>query len=374
MKNLKPLIKWTGGKSSEIKQISSLIPEYEKYIEPFFGGGALFFDLQPTEAFINDLMPDLMQFYRFIKTNNQKFHNEIKDLTNFWYRIPIYKEVFDFKLIDVYFELRDEFLAENEFIKIIDYEFENSSKEFNRIFNNSFQYDHFELKEKIRESVKNRLLRLVNRIDNKKRFDCTDVNSHIETAFRNGFYMLFRDIYNSFNIKGKMKLESKIAIFYFIREFCFGGMFRESQSGGFNIPYGGQNYNKKDFNRKVFYMLSSEVKDLFKNTQIETLDFELAIKKAKPSKNDFIFLDPPYDTNFSKYGDNSFSKDDHRRLSHVLHNLNSKFILIIKETSFIRSLYDKSNKFQIEEFNKKYASNIKSRYDRDVKHLIIHNV
>lgn len=38
---MNPLIKWPGGKSGEIKKIEHLIPKHSRYIEPFFGGGAL---------------------------------------------------------------------------------------------------------------------------------------------------------------------------------------------------------------------------------------------------------------------------------------------------------------------------------------------
>ena len=44
---MKPLIKWPGGKSSEINQFLTLIPDYDRYIEPFAGGGAVFFHLNP---------------------------------------------------------------------------------------------------------------------------------------------------------------------------------------------------------------------------------------------------------------------------------------------------------------------------------------
>mgnify|MGYP000541494504 FL=1 len=39
---MNPLIKWPGGKSREIDKIKPLIPEHKRYVEPFFGGGALF--------------------------------------------------------------------------------------------------------------------------------------------------------------------------------------------------------------------------------------------------------------------------------------------------------------------------------------------
>ena len=62
------IIKWPGGKSREIDMIKDLIPEvFDRYIEPFFGGGALYFHLNPRHAAINDLSAPLMNFYRQVK-------------------------------------------------------------------------------------------------------------------------------------------------------------------------------------------------------------------------------------------------------------------------------------------------------------------
>lgn len=53
---MKPLIKYRGGKSKEIPLIVSQIPRFRgRYIEPFFGGGALYFHLEPHRAIINDI-------------------------------------------------------------------------------------------------------------------------------------------------------------------------------------------------------------------------------------------------------------------------------------------------------------------------------
>ena len=52
---MNPLIKWPGGKSREITQIEDLIPRYDRYIEPFFGGGAVFFNQKPNHSYINDI-------------------------------------------------------------------------------------------------------------------------------------------------------------------------------------------------------------------------------------------------------------------------------------------------------------------------------
>lgn len=50
----KTLIKWPGGKSSEIRQFVTMIPDYDRYVEPFAGGAALYFYLRPMRAVLND--------------------------------------------------------------------------------------------------------------------------------------------------------------------------------------------------------------------------------------------------------------------------------------------------------------------------------
>jgi len=64
---MKPIIKWTGGKRREIKNITPFLPnKIERYIEPFIGGGALFFHLNNPNSVINDFEFDLYNFYRFV--------------------------------------------------------------------------------------------------------------------------------------------------------------------------------------------------------------------------------------------------------------------------------------------------------------------
>lgn len=67
---LKPFTKWTGGKRQLLEVLTANMPEeYETYYEPFIGGGALFFELQPSNAVINDLNSDLVRTYETIKNN-----------------------------------------------------------------------------------------------------------------------------------------------------------------------------------------------------------------------------------------------------------------------------------------------------------------
>lgn len=75
---MKPLLKYRGGKSKEIPHIIKHIPKFNgRYIEPFFGGGALFFYLEPKKAIINDINSKLMSFYTGIKENFELVKNEL---------------------------------------------------------------------------------------------------------------------------------------------------------------------------------------------------------------------------------------------------------------------------------------------------------
>lgn len=73
---MKPFVKWAGGKRQILSRINEYVqdsisdnPDYT-YIEPFLGGGAVFFSLKPKKAIINDLNEDLINAYKIIKSDD----------------------------------------------------------------------------------------------------------------------------------------------------------------------------------------------------------------------------------------------------------------------------------------------------------------
>ena len=67
---LKPFTKWTGGKRQLLPELLSLMPDsFKRYYEPFIGGGALFFELAPARATINDFNSELTNTYIQIRDN-----------------------------------------------------------------------------------------------------------------------------------------------------------------------------------------------------------------------------------------------------------------------------------------------------------------
>ena len=258
--SLSPIIKWSGGKKDEIKKFIEYIPEkYDTYLEPFIGGGAVYFHLNPNKAVINDLHNELIDFYSSIKKG---FSNEIY---TFMCEHPNEEEI--------YYQVR---------------------------------------------SYK--------------------PTTALENAQR----------------------------FYYLRKTCFRGMLRYNSSGEFNIPYGRyKNFNFEDIKNENY-------EKLLKNTEILNNDFEDIFNNYNSNDN-FMFLDPPYDSEFTDYGYCSFGKEEHKRLAKCFKDTGIKCLMIIGKTDFIVDLY---KDYIVGEYDKKYRFKLHSgRVGNEIntKHLIIMN-
>ena len=84
-KLVSPFLKWVGGKRQLIPAIMEHLPKNINnlnYYEPFIGGGALFFHLQPQNAFINDFNEELVNVYNVIKDNLPELISDLKKHKN----------------------------------------------------------------------------------------------------------------------------------------------------------------------------------------------------------------------------------------------------------------------------------------------------
>lgn len=285
MKELKPILKYAGGKYKEIDKFSKYFPtSFDTYYEPFIGGGAVFFSLSPKKAVIGDVNKPLIQFYREIKDN----FNDIVLETN--------------KMSEIYMK------NQNIFYRLKDY---NQEKRITNP-NEDFYYD----------------------------------------------------LRKQFN--GLKEREYSIAsLYYFINKTAFSGMIRYNRDGHYNVPFG----HYKTFTNKS---ISFNHYKLLQNTQIIQCDYTVSFEMAK--ENDFMFLDPPYDCVFTNYGNiktvGDFGEEQHKKLAEDFKKLKCKALLVISDTPLIRELYKGYIK---DEYDKKYAVNIRNRFNSSAKHLIITN-
>lgn len=370
---MNPLIKWPGGKSGEIDKIEKHIPSYGRYIEPFFGGGALFFYLKPQSAVINDISGALMEYYSLIKRQDKQLYRFLESYNSSFINLMRVCEENYGGILSIYTAYASGRRSEGdtqkqllEFIRGLSGEIMGGFGEALVLDEEAFVLSIYKnALDKIKRTCKN---------NQKKPFSAEDMESNLITGFTSGYYMYFRDVYNGINL-GRIPSpcpQYKAANFYFIREYCYGSMFRYNAKGEFNIPYGGMSYNKKNMQAKIDSMFCSEVENVFANTEIYCMDFERLLDSMQLSGSDFMFLDPPYDSDFSDYEGRAFTKADQERLASALKRTPAQFVLVIKNTEFIKNLYEKD--FNIISFDKQYTYNVKGRNGRDTEHLIITNL
>ncbi len=370
---LSPILKWAGGKEQELKHIHPNMPtKIKNYYEPFIGGGAVYFSLDSSKMFINDKSHELINLYNAIASEDKKFFDVIDEMIKNWKIIEVIlennKEIF----IDNYKGYSSGKYDENR-IKDNIYEFVlNHGNEFDGMFKTSFNINIENFVHEIRKNILNKMKRMKKIELERGKLPDNDILDNMESSLKSAFYMHFRHLYNNIE-KYKINDSFATAIFFFIRNYAYSGMFRYNKSGGFNVPYGGIGYNRKNLSKKVEYLKSSKLVNHLSKTTIDNLDFEAFFKKNKPKKDDFIFLDPPYDSEFSTYAQNEFTRDDQTRLaSYLVDDCKANWMMVIKHTDFIYGLYNKPN-IKISTFDKKYLVSFQNRNDKDVVHLVITN-
>ena len=373
---MKPFIKWAGGKEKELPIILENLPKkFERYIEPFVGGGAVYFALNKPNSIINDKSDELINLYNFIKSGNKEFLSKLNELFHNWSLLEKVIENNSKELLNLYKNYCNEIVEDDNLkIKYNDKICEfviSHSEEFNGVLTNHFNIRIDNFIHEIQKNLLSKIRRMWKISKNKGNLTDSNILENMEASLKSAFYMHFRYLYNNRN-ELDISQEFASAMFYFIREYCYASMFRYNKQGKFNVPYGGISYNRKDFNKKIDYISSDAIKKYMNKTKIYNLDFENFCDTINLTENDFIFLDPPYDTEFSTYAKNDFNKNDQIRLSNFLKNTKAKFMLIIKNTDFIYNLYNNSG-FYIKSFDKKYLVSFQNRNNKDVEHLIITN-
>ena len=238
--NPKPFLKWVGGKTRLIRKLEEYFPNnYNRYFEPFLGGGSVFFNFTPKNATISDL---------------------------------------NATLIDTYIAIRDDFEELYKHLKIL--EEKNTEKD----------------------------------------------------------YYIFRDEFNKLKNENTCKTYVS-ALMIYLNKAGYGGVYRENQTGGFNVPYGKyKNINITDKKNLL------NIQKSLTNVTLYCSSYSDILKKAK--KGDFIYLDPPYakenKTSFTKYQKSDFDEKEQKKLALLLKKLDIlgvKFLLSNSNTKIINDLY-----------------------------------
>lgn len=369
---LSSLLKWAGGKEQELKYILPLIPSFTNYYEPFVGGGAVFFSIQAHHKFINDRSSELFNFYTMVARRDPTFLHTLDIMIDGWQQISILVDNHSAELLALYTAFSTDACSRPEVESKLLAFISAHADHFRDIAINIYPRNGENFPLELRRNLFSKTERMKTLERKKWRLPQQDILDNLESALKSAFYMHLRHLYNHIDAYA-IPAEVAAAIFFFVRENAYASMFRYNRKGGFNVPYGGISYNRKDLARKVAYMRSPALHAHLANTVIENMDFDAFLLKYAPQPDDFIFLDPPYDSEFSTYTRNEFSlKDQERLATYLLHHCPAKFMLVIKNTPAILNLYA-SKGLHIQAFDKKYLVSFQDRNDRKAEHLIIMN-
>lgn len=368
---LPPIIKWAGGKEKELKYILPNLPRFVRYYEPFVGGGSVFTAIIAKEYYINDLSSELIDIYKSIANSEPAFFKYAEAIEKTWYNAKLFFESSSC-LLELYGEFRKGYITKDDLVKQMKQFRIDNEQNILHIFSQELQpYAHL-LPSEIEINLTRKMSRMHVLEEKKHTLPNEDLDDNIETAIKSAVYMTFRQMYNDKEISQSCPA-LHCALFFFIRNYSYSGMFRYNDKGEFNVPYGGIGYNNKSMRKKLDYYKSKTLLEHFRNTQIYNLDFEFFLQNAELKDDDFIFLDPPYDSEFSTYAQNEFTREDQKRLAtFLLERCPAKWMMIIKNTDFIYQLYNKKG-INIGTFDKEYLVSFMNRNDKKVTHLLITN-
>ena len=369
---LTSFLKWAGGKEQELHHILPLLPPFEHYYEPFVGGGAVFFKVNAQQKFINDRSQELFALYMMIAQQDADFFHALDILLYGWQHISTLVDTYTLYLIEVYKAYSTEACSSEETQRKLLSFIAGHTDAFITLFTPLFERDVENFVREVQRNLFSKIQRMKKLEQKKWMLPDSDIVANIECALKSAFYMHLRYLANHREVFF-IPTGTAAALFFFIRENAYASMFRYNSRGEFNVPYGGISYNRKDIARKVAYMRLPTLQHHFSNTIIENMDFEEFLLKYSPQSNDFVFLDPPYDSQFSTYARNVFDMKDQQRLAnYLLARCQAKFMLVIKNTEAILSLYNQRG-LNIRTFDKKYLVSFQDRNNRNAEHLLITN-
>ncbi|MBS3873295.1 MAG: DNA adenine methylase [Firmicutes bacterium] len=268
-----PVVKWVGGKRQILGEIEKYVPKkFGTYYEPFIGGGAVLFELQPIRAVVSDINAELINLYEVIRDEPDALVEDLK-------------------------------------------QHKNSAEYF------------YEVREKDRDKA----------------------------------------------LYAKLTPVQRASRLLFLNKTCFNGLFRVNRAGEFNTPFG--NYKNPNIINEVTLRA---VSSYLRSAQVSFLCLDFATTLLSASKDDFVYLDPPYDpvsdtSSFTGYDKGGFNQEEQKRLKLLCNDLHArgvKFLLSNSSTSFIRELYAE---FRVEVVQAKRAINSKADRRGEVDEVLVRN-
>ena len=194
------------------------------------------------------------------------------------------------------------------------------------------------------------LINVYNVLCNEEKFKkmCSVLNSY-EAKHSEEFFYEIRNKDKNKSLFNRLSDYTRAGRTIYLNKACFNGLYRVNSKNEFNVPYGKKlkvnTYDGGNLITVSNYLTMNDIKIL-------NVDFEEAVKDAK--KGDFIYFDPPYDSDtstFNSYTEDGFGKEQQKRLAKVYRELADRgcFVMLSNHnTSLVKELYKDFNIHVIE--------------------------
>jgi DNA adenine methylase len=277
----RPLVKWPGGKAREWSEIEPYLPARIRHLADPFMGGLAPFALTPFEgrALLNDRHRRLVDLHVRVQRQDADLLSALVRHGAVWHELAA--------------AAADVFPA---FAHAVDRARAGNRPDRDRLETAATPaLTDLDLGEDtlgfVVHSLADKAWRLA-RLETKHdvRFDGDELGVHGETALRAGYYTRVRERERT------GEGAQAAADFWFVREYCYGAMFRLNARGEFNIPYGGASYNRKSFLDRREQATSRVTREALERATFTCGDFEEFLDGAAADlgPDDFVFVDPPY--------------------------------------------------------------------------------
>ena len=303
---------------------------FNRYYEPFFGSGALYYALETDYAFANDHCPELITMYRLIQDGNGKLVRYYAAAIDAWRNMDTVFIRLKENLYELYWRKKNgvfsDYLsfvsAATKFVGRMDYE---------EIFPLAFSKE-----ETFRMEARHIVIQHILQMEEKQDLSEQTIYGNLHTALKDAMYSYFQQLYNETGTKDS----EKSAFLMFLMGYSMGTRYLYDDVGEFRIPYGGKRLNKVSMADRLDVLKSDAFREKMKNTHFSAMEFHRFFGHYVPKKGDFIYLDPPEDGAVGACGSCVFSVAEHTRLaSYLLNDCPAKWMMTVHRHKFVNQLY-----------------------------------
>lgn len=307
----------------------------------------MYFGMSCLDKRVNDFSLELIAVYELVRDRDKHFIKCLNDMADTWdmlgtladeYSLELYKDGDDERL-----------LARCDHV---------STNLLSTLFTDELIDDFMET---LKVTLESRIRRL-RTAEYPTGFSADELMLSLEAAFKAGFYEHVKAVYNK--LRGQLD-PIRLSCYYFLRKYCYGGIYRRNNDGDFTTPFAGGAAALSLPDIETEYWTNSDLTCHLMQTEFDSVDFLEFLRFSEPKVHDFIYLDPPQTSRSTAYTNYKFGMSDHERLADWLVNhCEAQWLLFLNPDRRIETLYRGKRGIHMNYFDEGFDSRSNFKTDK----------